>query len=90
MKETKCDGCGRREELDIPMKQRTIHPVKLMVVTDDRELHGAQAEQVQSDLCTTCVGIVKHMYFGQPAEGQLEVPAFVEPTSLERARAAER
>lgn len=88
--ENKCDGCGLREKTDIPVKQRTIKPVRFTIVVDERELHGTPPVQAQSDLCVTCVGTLLHTYFGIAAEGTLEVPGFVEPTSLERARAAER
>lgn len=86
MREIKCDGCGRRESLKTSEKSREIKPVKLTITTDSRD--WANAEEMEADLCATCIGTLGHSYFGREAKGRLEVPGFAGPTELERVRAA--
>ena len=85
MKELKCDGCGLREDSRVPDQKRVIREVKLQVSTDSRS--WAESERHEADLCPTCRGTLLHAYFGLPAEGTLAVPAFAQPTALERRRA---
>ena len=85
MKELKCDGCGLREDAKTVDKKRVIREVKLTVSLDARSWDAG--ERHEADLCPTCRGTLLHAYFGVPADGSLAVPAFAEPTKLERLRA---
>ena len=87
MRELKCDGCGLREDTRIPDKKRVIREVKLSVATDTRSSWADSEERHEADLCPTCRGTLLHAYFGLSAEGTLQVPAFAQPTALERRRA---
>lgn len=84
MEQIKCDGCGMTENTKIPGNNRRIEPVQLTFSPDSR--YWVKDEKIEADLCETCIGTLSHTYFGHPAEGLLEVPAFLEPTSLERRR----
>lgn len=81
--ETKCNGCGKREDTSIPINKRKIDPTEITLIKDDR----MPPEKFYADLCPDCFGDILHNYFGVPAKGQLEVPAFIQPTTQERARA---
>lgn len=86
MKEVKCDGCGMRESLDISERNRKIKKVRLATIMDTRDFPDSE-ERFDADLCPDCRGTLLHTYFSQLAEGTLTVPAFAEPTELERRRA---
>jgi hypothetical protein len=81
MKTINCDGrCGLNEPVNMPKDRKTIKPVKFTVITDGRFPEGKT--EYEADLCDDCEGRVLHNYFGVPAKGTLETPAFIEPTSL--------
>ena len=84
MKKVACDGCGMGEPLDLPDKQRTIRTVKIAVSTDSRSSFPESSDHYEADLCKQCVGHLLDKYFNVLAEGQLSVPAFLEPTKRER------
>lgn len=76
--ETKCDGCGFREPLG---DELSIVPVRLDVGASKNPIHR---QQYEAHLCATCRGQLLHTYYGVPGLGQLDVPAFLEPTERER------
>lgn len=76
--ETKCDGCGFREPLG---DELSIVPVRIDIGESKNPIHR---EQHDTHLCGACRGTLLHNYFGMPAQGQLDVPAFLEPTGKER------
>ena len=79
---TKCDGCGKMEPDGTPRSQSDIKSVRLTVIKDERENFPGAVEKFESDLCDECEGILKFTYFGVKADGQLTIPAFIEPVSL--------
>jgi hypothetical protein len=82
-----CDGCKFKEPSDLPKSKRTILPVKFDVIEDDRSSVPEGTRTYKADMCGTCRGQLLHNYFGIPAGGKLELPAFVEPTDAEREEA---
>ena len=78
----RCDGCGLSEAADTPQKRRKVRTIRLAVVHDPRDI--VPDEQHVSDLCDTCQGTLLHTYFNVLAEGNLQVPAFLPPTTRER------
>lgn len=77
MKRVHCDGCGFTEPEDTPKAKRKIKPVTMIVVEDHRFPEGS--EKHESDLCINCRGMMLHEYFKIPAQGSLELPAFLGP-----------
>ena len=76
MRQVHCDGCGFAEPNNLPKPK--IKPLTLLVVKDARFPSGT--EKYEADLCPNCQGMLLHTYFKVPAEGKLEVPAFIGPT----------
>jgi hypothetical protein len=85
MRQVHCDGCGFTEPDDLSKSRQTIEPVSLVLVKDHR--FPAGTEKFEADLCQNCLGMLKHTYFKVPAEGQLELPAFLGPRMLDNAEA---
>jgi hypothetical protein len=85
MKKIHCDGCPFVEPENAPKDKRQIGRVKLMIIEDPRFPEGAT--HYEADLCKTCKGQVLHKYFDIPAQGKLELPAFIEPVRSMRADA---
>lgn len=83
MQKLVCDGCGMGEDVSIPEKKRTIRSVKFSIVMDPRVTMPGHEEVHEADLCDNCRGHVLANYFRVSAEGQLDVPAFLEPTRKE-------
>ncbi len=78
MKKIHCNGCGMSEDLDVPRPK--IISVKLSNTLDSRD--WAKDQVFEADLCGHCIGNLLHNYFGVDADGQLEVPAFIQPQGL--------
>lgn len=88
MRQVHCDGCGFTEPINLTKDQRKIEHVAFLIGTkvDRRWPTEKTAEKrFEADLCPTCQGTVLHNYFDIPAEGELEIPAFIEPRSLRSA-----
>lgn len=81
MRQVHCDGCGFTEPDELPKSKRTIEPVTLVLVKDHRFPEGT--EKCVADLCQNCLGMLKHTYFKIPAEGKLDIPAFLGPKVFE-------
>jgi len=81
MRRTICRGCGATVESD-KVKGSNLHLVTLTVHAHDtrewvqRTRNGDTS--YAEDLCDDCIGRILHNYFGVPAEGQLETPAFIQ------------
>lgn len=75
MRQVHCDGCGFAEPERLAKPK--IKPVTLQVVKDPRFPSGT--ETYTADLCPNCQGMMLHSYFKVPAEGQLDLPAFIGP-----------
>lgn len=78
MRKIHCTGCGMSEPLD--MTNHKILTVTMVIDQDIRE--WANTPKFETDLCPDCRGRLFHNYFDTPAEGSLEIPAFIEPRSL--------
>jgi hypothetical protein len=72
-----CDGCGITEDAKTPKPK--IKRVKLLIETDPRFPEGTS--KYDADLCPDCQGVMLHKFFKTPAEGKLEVPAFLAPVN---------
>ena len=81
MRKIVCDGvdCGIAEDPAIPQKERTIQPIRLTIIVDDRENFPESTTLYEADLCPDCQGRLLHNYFNVSAKGQLTLPAFMEP-----------
>lgn len=77
MRRVECDGCGFAEPHDLPMKKRQIKTVTLSILEDVR--FPENSLKYEADLCPNCRGMCLHEYFKIPAQGQLELPAFLGP-----------
>lgn len=77
MKRIHCDGCGCTEPQG--SSKNKIRTVKLAVVQDPRWPVGS--DNYEADLCPNCQGMMLHQYFNIPAEGKLDLPAFIGPRS---------
>ena len=73
-----CSGCGMSEEVDKALQK--IGPVTL---TDSLVQRSWTSDPIfTADLCRECISGILHNYFGVRAEGELELPAFIEPQSI--------
>jgi len=81
MKRVHCDGCGFTEPDDLAKSKKKIQEVSLSLVTDERFPEGT--EKYETDLCPNCLGTMLHTYFKIPAEGKLDLPAFIGPRKVE-------
>jgi hypothetical protein len=73
-----CTGCGLSENIDAEE-----HKIRLMKLTDFIDSRSWTTKpEYSTHLCPECLGKISHNYFRISAEGQLEVPAFIEPQSL--------
>lgn len=70
-----CSGCGLSEEINLPNPK--IGTVTLSNSIDPRE--WIRDEIYTTHLCLECLGKILHNYFGVPADGNLDIPAFIEP-----------
>lgn len=86
MKRVHCDGCGCTEPQG-SSKNNKIRTIKLSIVQDPRWPEGS--DNYEADLCPNCQGIMLHQYFKVPAEGRLELPAFIGPRRESRDNASE-
>lgn len=77
MKRLHCDGCGITEEIDQP--RHKITQIELKVLNDPR--WESTIPKHDADLCPTCLGMMLHQFFNIPAEGGLELPAFISPVA---------
>jgi len=77
MRRLHCDGCGFTEPDNVAKAKRQIKSVSLIVVEDSR--FPAGSEKFEADLCPNCRGMCLHEYFKIPAQGSLELPAFLGP-----------
>jgi hypothetical protein len=73
-----CQGCGMSEEVD--SSEHEIGSVSLIDGLDDRS--WTKDPSFTTDLCRDCLAKLLHNYFGISAEGELALPAFIEPRSL--------
>ena len=74
----KCDGCGTAEPV---RTKQAIETVELHRIFDTR----VPAEIHRADLCEQCQGHLLFEYFNVKPDHKLSVPAFLGPTSSERA-----
>jgi hypothetical protein len=79
MRQVHCDGCGYAEPDG--MGKPKITPITLLIVEDPRFPEGTK--KYEADLCPNCQGMILHTYFKIPAEGKLELPAFIGPRKPE-------
>lgn len=70
-----CSGCGLSEEINSPKPK--IGTVSLADSIDPRE--WIRDNIYTTHLCRECLGKILHNYFDVSAEGQLDIPAFIEP-----------
>jgi hypothetical protein len=75
MKRLHCDGCGLTEAVDQP-KHKIEH---VSFTLNENTRFPADTVKHEADLCPTCRGQLLHQYFNMPAEGTLELPAFISP-----------
>ena len=74
----KCDGANcNKSSIDADAKNHDILPVKFMTVVESR--FGGFDTIIEADLCADCRSMIGHNYFGRPAQGSTEIPAFLEP-----------
>lgn len=80
MRQVHCDGCGFTEPDGLPKSKRTIESISVVRVKDHRFPEGT--DKYEADLCQNCIGMVLHTYFKIPAEGKLDIPAFLGPEAV--------
>jgi hypothetical protein len=78
MQQTQCDGCGLAEDMGMPKPK--IKKVTMSIVEEPRFPTGTKRHD--ADLCPDCIGKLLFRYFRVRAEGDLDLPAFIEPQSL--------
>jgi hypothetical protein len=82
MRYVHCEGCDRKEPVDVPKEDSIMIPVTVALVTDGRSWAKDQAETFEADLCDRCRAKMLHTFFGISADFDPEIPRWLsEPLS---------